>query len=143
MVLCVEIKGFNPAIEELGELDGSDKPQEESSSDTTDVDEAGDIEELLNPGDPVYFNYATVTNVPPSITVSISIYSTTLYNVTMFYHRIQVKVLASREDLLLLVQRKLRTSSIYTAIPNRFDLFHVHPPCVQLSFNSCTLFVCY
>lgn len=60
-------------------MDGLDKPQEESSSDTTDVDEAGDIEELLNPGDPVYFNYATATNVPSSLIVSILIFSTTLY----------------------------------------------------------------
>lgn len=83
MVLHVEIKGFNPDIQELDELDGSDKPQEESSSDTTDVDEAGDIEELLNPGDPVYFNYATDANIPASLTVSTSNFSITLYNVTI------------------------------------------------------------
>ena len=44
--------------------------EEESSSDTTDAEEAGDIEELLNPGDPVYFNYATDQNSPTSLTVS-------------------------------------------------------------------------
>ena len=80
MVLhIIEIKGFNPDIEEIDEPD----QQEASSSDTTDVDVAGDIEELLNPGDPVYFNYATATNITPSLIVSISIFSITLYNVTI------------------------------------------------------------
>ena len=71
-----EIKGFDPNIEELNKLEEADdegKPsQEESSSDTTDADEAGDLEELLDPGDPVYFNYATAENIPSSLTVSIN-----------------------------------------------------------------------
>ena len=76
----VEIKGFDPNIEELSKLeaeaDDEGKPsQEESSSDTTDADEAGDLEELLDPGDPVYFNYATAENIPPSLTVSLSQHS--------------------------------------------------------------------
>lgn len=67
-----EIKGFDPDIEELNKLGdaGEDKPsQEESSTDTTDADEAGDIEELLNPGDPIYFNYAAAKNIPSSLIV--------------------------------------------------------------------------
>ena len=68
-----EIKGFDN-IEELSkleEVDDEGRPsQEESSSDTTDADEAGDLEELLDPGDPVYFNYATAENTPASLTVS-------------------------------------------------------------------------
>ena len=76
----VEIKGFDSNIEELckleAEADDEGKPsQEESLSDTTDADEAGDLEELLDPGDPVYFNYATAENIPPSLTVSLSQHS--------------------------------------------------------------------
>lgn len=70
--LDAEIKGFTPGGEEIEKLETilEDKPsQEESSSDTTDADEAGDIDELLNPGDPVYFNYATNKNIPPSLIV--------------------------------------------------------------------------
>lgn len=69
-----EIKGFDPNIEELSKLEADDEgrpSQEESSSDTTDADEAGDLEELLDPGDPVYFNYATAENTPASLTVSL------------------------------------------------------------------------
>ena len=55
----------------VGELEEKSK-SEKSSSDTTDIDEAGDIEELLNPGDPVYFNYATDIKVPPSLVVSLA-----------------------------------------------------------------------
>ena len=70
-----EIKGFDPNIEELSKLEADDEgrpSQEESSSDTTDADEAGDLEELLDPGDPVYFNYATAENTPASLTVSLN-----------------------------------------------------------------------
>ena len=70
-----EIKGFDPNIEEVSKLEEADdegKPsQGESSSDTTDADEAGDLEELLDPGDPVYFNYATAESIPSSLTVSL------------------------------------------------------------------------
>ena len=46
---------------------------EQSSSDTTDVDEVDDIDELLNTGQPVYFNYAMPKDVPKSLVVSYSI----------------------------------------------------------------------
>lgn len=73
--LNAEIKGFDPNAEELNKLEEADdegKPsQEESSSDTTDADEAWDLEELLDPGDPVYFNYASAENNPSSLTVSL------------------------------------------------------------------------
>ena len=68
-----EIKGFKPDVGDIEKLGGTDNEklvEEESSSDTTDAEEAGDIEELLNPGDPVYFNYATDQNSPTSLTVS-------------------------------------------------------------------------
>ena len=69
------MKRFQPSAdnEELENLVGGfeEKSKSEvSSSDTTDADEAGDIEELLNPGYPVYFNHATNENAPPSLIVS-------------------------------------------------------------------------
>ena len=67
-----EIKGFKPDVRDIEKLGATDEErplEEESSSDTTDAEEAGDIEELLNPGDPVYFNYATDQNAPPSLIV--------------------------------------------------------------------------
>ena len=42
------------------------------SSDTSDADEAGSIEELLTPGDPVYFNDPLTNTLPPSIQVHTS-----------------------------------------------------------------------
>ena len=71
----VEMKRFQPTAdnEELEKLVGEFEERsksEASSSDTTDADEVGDIEELLNPGCPVYFNHATDENAPPSLIVS-------------------------------------------------------------------------
>lgn len=86
--LCTEIEGFNPDTEDIADLGGQDdegEPSQRESSDTTDADEAGDIDELVNPGDPVYFNYATSENTPPSLIVCsktpmILVQRTTKYN---------------------------------------------------------------
>ena len=48
--------GFNPELEELKSEQNSD--QAEAFSDTSDPDQANDIDELLDPGFPVYFNCA-------------------------------------------------------------------------------------
>ena len=82
--LPTENKGFNPeeAVELLdpvpegeGDSNSSDEDavnkvyasSEVQSSDTSDPDEAGDMEELLSPGHPVYFNYPIAKNLPPSL----------------------------------------------------------------------------
>lgn len=51
------------------ELKGGEGVSSDSSrsSDTTDADEAGDMEELLSPGFPVYFNFALAQNIPSSL----------------------------------------------------------------------------
>lgn len=55
--------GYNPEMEELQLEVTTDKEDHglssaASLSDTTDPEEAGEIDELLNPGYPVYFNCA-------------------------------------------------------------------------------------
>ena len=81
--LLTENKGFNPedAVELLdpvpeGVTDSSSDEEavnkvyassEIQSSDTSDPDEAGDMEELLSPGHPVYFNYPIANTIPPSL----------------------------------------------------------------------------
>ena len=76
-MLFIEIKGFAANAEELDRLEEANDEgvasQEMSSSDTTDADVAVDVDELLDPGDPVYFNYATAENIPSSLTVSFSL----------------------------------------------------------------------
>ena len=53
--------GFDPELEEMQHSD-----QEAASfSDTSDPDQANDIDELLTPGIPVYFNYAIANKMHP------------------------------------------------------------------------------
>lgn len=68
--------GFNPELEELALEETSDKEgrnlsSENSLSDTTDPEQAKDIDELVSVGHPVFFNYA----VPkPSHPLKVSCY---------------------------------------------------------------------
>lgn len=55
--------GFNPEFEELALEETSDKEgrnlsSDNNLSDTTDPEQAKDIDELVSVGHPVYFNYA-------------------------------------------------------------------------------------
>lgn len=59
-----ELLGGNPELEEELQLEetsdreGKNISSEAELSDTSDPDQANDVEELLVPGFPVYFNYA-------------------------------------------------------------------------------------
>ena len=87
-----ESKGYNPEDEDVITLEPTSYKQEattdldsassddedkvyassaDDSIDTSDADEAGSIEELLSPGDPVYFNHPLIKTQPPSIQVHI------------------------------------------------------------------------
>ena len=57
------MKGINPELEEMHLEQESD--QEEAFSDTSDPDQADDIDELLTPGYPVYFNCAIANKNHP------------------------------------------------------------------------------
>ena len=57
------LAGFNPELEELALEELSDKEERNQSSDnplsdTTDPEQARDVDELVNVGHPVFFNYA-------------------------------------------------------------------------------------
>ena len=62
--------GFNPEYEELkleetSDREGRNMSSDGSLSDTSDPEQANDIDELLVPGFPVYFNYAIPNKSQP------------------------------------------------------------------------------
>jgi len=71
-LLEADIIPVNPADISSDEEGKGYQSSEIQSSDTSDPDEAGDIDELLNPGHPVYFNYPLVDNIPASIIVGLT-----------------------------------------------------------------------
>ncbi len=83
IVISTENIGFNPedAVELLESSPNATDSDEEGgkiyasseiqSSDTSDPDEAGDVDELLTQEHPVYFNYPIADNLPPSMKVII------------------------------------------------------------------------
>lgn len=65
-----DLFGFNPELEELKLEETSDREDrnissEASLSDTSDPDQANDIDELLQPGYPIYFNFAIPKKTHP------------------------------------------------------------------------------